>query len=323
MSGLEQFAHKPVLLSETIESLIIKPDGVYLDGTVGGAGHSREILQHLGASGRLICLDRDEDALQVSQKRLQELGSEAQFDLVHANFSDFDTVLADYNLPGLDGVLLDLGVSSWQLDEAERGFSYMKEGPLDMRMDKSQGESAADVIARISPDDLADIFYKYGEEKNSRRIAQAIVNYRDKVGAITTTKQLADIIVKAQPAKSRRANKHPAKRCFQALRIYVNDELGDLEIFLEKIINYMNPDGRICLISFHSLEDKLLKQAFRKWEDPCECPKNLPCVCGKKPLGRAYPRSGITASEAEVENNPRARSCRLRVFVCNAAGKGN
>ena len=310
----ERFEHVSVLLEESLKSLNIKPDGVYMDGTVGGAGHSSEILRALGECGQLIALDKDQDALDTAQERLKKVDSSANFNLAHANFADFASVLISAGVDGLDGVLLDLGVSSWQIDEADRGFSYMKDGPLDMRMDRSKGESAAELIARIDSTELADIFFKYGEERNSYRIANSIVNYRDNVGPITTTKQLSDIITKAQTSKSRREKQHPAKRCFQALRIYVNGEMQDLDKFLSEILDYMNPGGRVCIISFHSLEDRLVKQSFRKWEDPCICPPNFPCTCGKKPLGRAYPRNGIVADDEEKAINPRSKSARLRVF---------
>lgn len=310
----ERFEHVSVLLEESLKALNIKPSGVYMDGTVGGAGHSSEILRALGKGGLLISLDKDQDALDTAQERLSKVDSPAAFKLAHANFADFADVLRSESVDGLDGVLLDLGVSSWQIDEADRGFSYMKDGPLDMRMDRSKGESAAEFIARIDSTELADIFFKYGEEKNSYRIANSIVNYRDNVGPINTTKQLSDIITKAQTAKSRREKQHPAKRCFQALRIYVNGEMHDLDKFLTEIIDYMNPGGRICIISFHSLEDRLVKQNFRKWEDPCVCPPNFPCTCGKEALGRAYPRNGVVADEEEKSINPRSKSARLRVF---------
>ena len=317
MSVIDNFQHTSVLLEESIKRLNIQANGKYMDGTTGGAGHSSEILKELSQGGILLCFDKDTDALQTAESRLQAIESEGEFNLVQENFAEFDQVLFEKRIDKLDGVILDLGVSSWQLDEASRGFSYMNEGPLDMRMDNTSGESARDFIARASAEEIADVFYKYGEQRNSRRIARAIVQYREEVGEITTTTQLADIIIKAQPARSRREKQHPAKRSFQALRIHVNGELKDVEDFLEKIPNHMNPEGRIAIISFHSLEDRLVKQAFRKWEDPCECPPQLPCTCGKLPLGKAYPRNGVIASEEEMENNPRARSARLRVFIRN------
>lgn len=318
MSLETAYQHKSVLLEESIKALNIKADGIYLDGTTGGAGHSKEIFKSLGPEGHLICLDKDDEALEVAKTRLRAVNTEAKLSLFKADFRDIDIVLDKLNIDKIDGVILDLGLSSWQVDTAERGFSYMQAGPLDMRMDQSKGETAAQILARIDADSLADILYKYGEEKNSRRIARAIVDYREEHGPISTTTELADIIIKAQPARSRRENKHPAKRSFQALRIYVNGELSALESFLDKIIYHLNEDARVAIISFHSLEDRIVKHKFRHWEDPCECPSGLPCVCGKKPLGKTKPRKGITASKAELNENPRARSARLRVFIRNS-----
>ena len=316
----ENFEHTSVLLQESIEGLDIKTDGIYLDGTVGGAGHSSEIIKRLSKEGLLIALDKDDDALEVANERLKNVDSAAGFELFKANFADFEEVLSKLNVEKLDGIILDLGVSSWQLDEAERGFSYMNDGPLDMRMDNVNGESAAELLARIDEASLAELLFKYGEERNSRRIAESIIWHRENIAPISRTKDLAEIIIKAQPTKSRREKQHPAKRAFQALRIYVNKELQDLENFLDKAPDYVNAGGRICIITFHSLEDRLVKQAFRNWEDPCICPNNLPvpCVCGKKTLGTSNPRNGVVADQLERVENPRSRSARLRSFVRNS-----
>ncbi len=214
----------------------------------------------------------------------------------------------------VDGIILDLGVSSWQLDSGERGFSYREDGPLDMRMDQSRGESARELLARIGEEELERILRDYGEEQNSRRIARAILREREQ-RPVTTTGQLAEVIIKAQPAKSRREKGHPAKRSFQAIRIAVNGELGELETFLEAVPDYLAAGGVLAIISFHSLEDRIVKQTFRKWENPCECPPGLPCVCGKVPLGKAVPRNGVLPGEDEQKLNPRAHSARLRIFI--------
>lgn len=318
MSLSDKFEHVSVLLEESIDALDIENGNVFLDGTTGGAGHSKEIYKNLGKTGLLLCLDKDQDALETAQARLSQVDSEGNYKLVHKNFAEFDEVLEDNSIEKIDGILLDLGMSSWQIDEASRGFSYMNDGPLDMRMDYTKGESAEEVIARISEEDLANVFFKYGEERNSRRIASAIVRHRDEVGPITSTGQLANIIINAQTSRSRREKGHPAKRCFQALRIYVNGELDDLENFLKEIPHYLNDNARVCIISFHSLEDRLVKEAYRKWEEPCECPPNLPCVCFKKSLGKAYPRNGIKASDEEINVNSRSKSARLRTFIRNS-----
>lgn len=309
--------HVPVLLTECLTQLAIKPDGTYLDGTLGGAGHSQKILEQLGPAGRLICLDRDQMALEAASLRLSTTKSAAHYDLQQSDFASFDQVLEKLGVEKLDGVLLDLGVSSAQLDIAARGFSYMEDGPLDMRMDQTCGKTAQDLVNQASEEELADILWHYGEERYSARIAAAIVAAREQ-RPISTTHELVKIITDSMPAKARREKQHPAKRSFQALRIAVNDELGQLEVFLDKIPDYMADEGRILIISFHSLEDRLVKQAMRDWEKPCSCPPDLPrCVCGKKSLGWAKPRKAILATEEEVQENPRARSARLRVFVVN------
>ncbi len=309
---MAEFQHTSVLYGESLEALAVKPDGCYLDGTTGGAGHSSGILERLGPGGRLFCLDRDQDALRAAAERLRQVETEAEWTTVHSTYSQFDEVLGETKA---DGILLDLGVSSWQLDYEVRGFSYRNDGPLDMRMDQSRGLSAAELLETVDEAQLTRVLRDYGEEQNASRIARAILSWRDAGGALTSTVELAEVIINAQTAKSRREKGHPAKRSFQALRIWVNGELDELETFLAKAPGKLNDNGVLAIISFHSLEDRLVKQSFRKWENPCECPPGLPCVCGAKPLGKAIPRNGILPSELEKKQNPRSQSARLRVFL--------
>lgn len=310
-----EFKHVSVLYEECLEALAIRPDGCYCDGTAGGGGHSSGILARLGKGGRLHAFDRDEDALKAARLRLEAVRSEGSWQLHHAVYSDMDRCLAEAGETKADGILLDLGVSSWQLDSAERGFSYQHDGPLDMRMDRSRGISAAELLEKADEAEITRILRDYGEEREARRLAGAIVRRRERVGPIRTTAELADVIVNAMPGKSRREKGHPAKRSFQALRIAVNGELDELETFLAKAPGLLADGGRLAIITFHSLEDRLVKQAFRQWEKPCTCPPGLPCVCGKKPLGKELPRGGILPGEAELKANNRSHSARLRVFV--------
>ena len=311
--------HRPVLLAETIEALALKPGGLYVDVTSGGGGHSAAILSQLNAEGRLIAMDRDADAREETRKRLESLNTLGSYSVRSSKFSSLSLNLFDEEKGHIDGLLADLGTSSYQLDEADRGFSYHQDGPLDMRMDRSDGESAAEILAWIKEDDLAYILRKYGEETHAGRIARAIVRER-KLRAIETTGQLAEIISKAVPASARR-KKHPARRSFQAIRIAVNREFEEIEALLEQIPVLMSSGGRVVIISFHSLEDRLIKQTFAKWEDPCECPREFPiCVCGKKALGKRPYRKVIEASVEEVEENSRARSAKLRVFEFGGVG---
>ena len=305
--------HRPVLLAETIEALALKPGGLYVDVTSGGGGHSAAILSQLNAEGRLIAMDRDADAREETRKRLESLNTLGSYSIRSSRFSSLSLNLSDEEKGHIDGLLADLGTSSYQLDEAERGFSYHQDGPLDMRMDQSEGESAAEILASIDENDLAYILRNYGEEVHAKSIARAIVTER-KLKAIETTAQLAEIISKAVPASARR-KKHPARRSFQAIRIAVNREFEEIESLLLQIPGLMSSGGRVVIISFHSLEDRLVKQTFAKWEDPCECPREFPvCVCGKKALGKRPQRKVIEASEEEVEANIQARSAKLRVF---------
>ncbi len=305
-----EFKHISVLLSETIDSLNIKPDGIYVDGTVGGAGHSREIAKRL-TSGQLICLDQDPDAVKVASERLEGLPAK----VIQSNFSQMTEVLNSLGIDKVDGILLDLGVSSHQLDSAERGFSFHKDAKLDMRMSQS-GISAEDVVNDFSEIELADIFFRFGEEKFSRKIASKIVKERENK-RITTTTQLAEIIANTYPASARRDG-HPARKCFQAIRIAVNGELDRLNEALGKAFDLLNKDGVLSVITFHSLEDRMVKQRFKEFCTGCTCPPDFPvCVCGKTPKGHLLTRKPIEPSEEELELNPRSRSAKLRVIIKN------
>ena len=304
------FRHTSVLLHECIEALAIKPGGVYMDGTLGGAGHSSEIVKRLTA-GRLIGVDRDENALTKAREVLA--GSMNRVTLLRHNFAEVDSILHDAGVTGLDGVLLDLGVSSHQLDEPSRGFSYMHDAPLDMRMDNRDSISAYDVVNTYPEKRLSELIFAYGEERWASRIAQFIVAERA-AKPLQTAFELVTAIKKAIPKAARSDGPHPAKRTFQAIRIEVNGELALLENAVEKLANALNPGGRICVISFHSLEDRIIKNTFRALENPCTCPPDFPvCVCGKKPLLRVVTRKPILPSEQELAENHRSRSAKLRV----------
>ena len=305
-----EFKHISVLLNECIEALNIKPDGIYIDGTVGGAGHSKKIAKRL-KNGLLLGFDQDPDAIQVASERLNGLPAR----LVNCNFALMDTVAREQGIEGVDGILLDLGVSSYQLDTAERGFSYHKDAPLDMRMSKN-GISAKDIVNSFSVKELSDIFIRFGEEKFSRRIAERIVEEREKE-EIVSTLQLAEIIAAAVPAAARRDG-HPARKCFQALRIAVNGELDVLQETLDKAFNLLNKDGVLAIITFHSLEDRIVKQKFKEFATGCTCPPDFPvCVCGKTPKGRLLTRKPIEPTPEELKDNPRSRSAKLRVIIKN------
>ena len=305
-----EFNHISVLLNETIESLNIKEDGIYLDGTAGGAGHSLEIGKRL-TSGKLIALDQDPDAVKIATERLKGYNAT----VIQSNFCDMDRVLVSLNIDKVDGILLDLGVSSYQLDTAERGFSYHKESALDMRMSKS-GISAEDIVNNFSETELADIFWRFGEEKFSRKIASKIVTERQK-NRITTTTRLAEIIANAYPASARRDG-HPARKCFQAIRIAVNAELDRLNETLDKAFDLLKSGGVLSIITFHSLEDRMVKLRFKEYCTGCTCPPDFPvCVCGKTPKGHLLTRKPIEPSERELELNPRSRSAKLRVIIKN------
>ena len=302
--------HVSVLLHECIDNLNIRPDGIYVDGTLGMGGHSEQIAARL-TTGKLIGIDRDETAIERAGARLAPFGDRVQ--LVHGNFRDAAAILDRLGIDAVDGMLFDLGVSSPQLDESERGFSYMHDAPLDMRMDATEGLSAWNVVNEWPEGELKRILYEYGEERYAPLIAAAIERERGKK-PIETTLELVDIIHGAMPAKALREKQHPAKRSFQAIRIAVNDELGAVREAMEKAIDCLNPGGRLAVITFHSLEDRIVKAAFNQAAQGCTCPKDFPvCVCGKKPKVRLTPRKPILPSDEEIEENPRARSAKLRV----------
>lgn len=306
-----EFHHISVLLNECIDNLNIKPDGIYVDGTMGGGGHSLEIAKRL-TTGRLICIDQDPNAHEAAGKRLAEYKDRITF--VRDNFGNIKSILDSLEIEKIDGMLLDIGVSSHQLDEAERGFSYQQDAPLDMRMNPDRPFSAYDVVNGYDEDELDRVIFTYGEERWARRIAQFIVKERE-AKPIETTGELVDIIKKAVPKGARKDGPHPAKRTFQAIRIEVNGELEVLQRAIDDVAARLAVGGRLCIITFHSLEDRIVKEAFRKQENPCICPPQFPvCVCGKKPLGRVITRKPILPSKEELEENPRSRSAKLRVL---------
>ena len=312
-----EFHHKSVLLDECLEGLNIREDGIYADGTLGGGGHSSEIIKRL-TTGRLIGIDRDMDAIKAASARIKTITDETggRFDALHGNFHDAKELLASIGVEWISGALLDLGVSSYQLDEGARGFSYHADAPLDMRMDRSQGITARDIVNEWSDKEIARILREYGEENWAVQIARVLCDRRKKQ-PIETTGQLVDIIDAAIPKKVRAAGDgaHPARRTFQALRIAVNDELAPLEQALRDFADILEPGGRLCVIAFHSLEDRVVKNTFKNLADPCTCPKNFPvCVCGKKPTVKQITRKPITASKEELAANPRARSATLRII---------
>ena len=306
-----EFNHVSVLLNECIENLNIKPDGIYVDGTMGGAGHSLEIVKKLSPEGMLIGIDRDEEALAVAKERLKDFSN---VKYVHDNHDNIDEIIKNLNLKGVDGILLDLGVSSYQIDEKARGFTYMNDGPLDMRMDKSQELTAEYIVNNYKEQELARIIFEYGEEKFSRKIAKNICEYRSNK-KIETTSELVKIIEKSIPGKFREKNSHPAKRTFQAIRIEVNNEIEPLYNTVKNSINALNSKGRLCVITFHSLEDRMVKKAYVDAEGKCTCPKDLPyCVCGNVSLGKIINKKPILPTEKEMQENSRSRSAKLRVF---------
>ena len=306
-----EFSHRSVLLRECIEGLNIRPDGVYLDGTLGGAGHSCEIASRL-ETGRLIGVDRDRVALAAAAKRLEPYGDRVT--LVHSNFRELGSILSGLDISGMDGMLFDLGVSSPQLDDADRGFSYMADAPLDMRMNREDRLTAYEVVNQWPREELRRILYEYGEERYAPQIAAAIDRARQSA-PIETTLALVDVIRGALPPQALREKQHPAKRSFQAIRIAVNDELGAVREMMETAIPLLNPGGRLAVITFHSLEDRIVKTVFAQAAHPCTCPPDFPvCVCGKKPLGEPANRKPILPSAEELEDNPRARSAKLRGF---------
>lgn len=307
-----KFQHIPVMLNECLDGLNVKEDGIYVDGTVGGAGHSVEIVSRLGDKGRLIAVDKDEDALLAAADRLREYKSKVTF--LHDDYKNLPTDLEALGIDGVDGILLDLGVSSYQLDNAERGFSYMQDAPLDMRMDRGQYLTAFNVVNEYSVNELTKILFDYGEEKLARRIAENIVRQREKK-TISTTLELAKIVEDSYPAKTRWKYGHPAKRTFQAIRIQVNEELAELGNAITAMTRKLNKGGRMAVITFHSLEDRIVKSAFKELNLNCTCPPDFPvCVCGKVKEIELVNKKPIIASEEELENNPRAQSAKLRII---------
>ena len=305
-----EFTHKSVLLDECIEALNIRPDGIYVDGTLGRAGHSKEIVQRL-ATGRLLCIDRDMAAIEAARERLAPWMDRVT--LVHGNFAELSSVLEEQGISGVDGMLFDLGVSSPQLDDASRGFSYMQDAPLDMRMDTSAPLTAYEVVNSWSYEELRRILFEYGEERYAPVIAKHIVRARE-TAPIKTTLELVDLIRGAMPPAALREKQHPAKRSFQAIRIAVNGELDALPPMLKAAADFLNPGGRLAVITFHSLEDRIIKRTMQDMARGCTCPPEFPvCICGKKPKLKILTRKPIVSGEAELEKNPRARSAKLRV----------
>lgn len=306
-----EFKHIPIMLEPVLEGLDIKENGIYVDGTLGGAGHSSEIAARLGSEGRLIGIDQDRDAISAATKRLARYKNVV---VVHNNYVNIRSVLEQLMICGVDGILLDLGVSSYQLDNGERGFSYREDAPLDMRMDRDAEYTAADIVNDYSEDELRRIISRYGEEKFAGRIASGIVKAREKQ-RIETTFQLNEIIKNAIPAAARRQGGNPSKRTYQAIRIELNKELSVLEESLTDMIDLLNPGGRLCIITFHSLEDRIVKNAFKEAENPCICPPEFPvCTCGRKSKGKVITRKPIVADDKELEMNPRSSSAKLRIF---------
>ena len=313
-SKVETFTHIPVLFNECMEALNIKPDGIYVDCTAGGGGHSGGIADRLNEKGLLISLDKDDEAIEVCEAKAKAKAEEGKtWKIVKSDFSEITTVLDDMNIDKVDGILADLGVSSHQIDTAQRGFSYAVDGPLDMRMDETQKVSAYEVVNTYDARRLEEIFRLYGEERYAGRIASGIVRDRQEK-PFTSTVELAKAIASYMPGKARYEDQHPARRCFQAIRIEVNHELDSVRTLLQEGPKRLSEGGRMAVISFHSLEDRIVKEEFRTLLDPCTCPKNLPCVCGKKSLGRVITRKPITACDEELKMNNRSHSAKLRIF---------
>ena len=306
-----EFKHKSVLLNECIEGLNIKKEGIYVDGTLGGGGHSYEILRKLSPNGRLIGIDRDKDALNAASKKLNEFNN---FTTVHDNHANILEILKNLGIQGVDGILLDLGVSSYQLDEASRGFSYMNDAPLDMRMNREDKISAYEVVNNYSEEKLSRIYFDYGEERYSKSIAKKICKVREE-NQISTTLELVEVIKSAMPSSALNEKQHPAKRVFQAIRIEVNEELTKLKQAVEDSIKALNNGGRLAIITFHSLEDKIVKHTYEDMQGRCTCPKDFPvCVCNYISYGRIVNKKPIISNEEELKENPRARSAKLRIF---------
>lgn len=307
-----EFKHVSVLLQETVDGLNVKPDGIYVDGTLGGGGHSYEVCTRLGAKGSIIGIDQDEAAIEAASIRLKDFGEKVT--IVRSNYCDMKSRLHELGIDKVDGIMLDLGVSSYQLDTADRGFSYREDAPLDMRMDQRSEMTARDIVNDYSEMDLYRVIRDYGEDKFAKNIARYIVRERAK-RPIETTGELTEVIRHAIPMKFQKKTGHPAKRTFQAIRIELNRELDVLRDSLDDMIDMLNPGGRLCIITFHSLEDRIVKSAFKKNENPCTCPSDFPvCVCGKVSKGRVITRKPILPSEEEMEVNSRSKSAKLRIF---------
>lgn len=307
-----EFKHKSVLLNETIDGLNIKPDGIYVDGTLGGGGHAYEVCRRLGEKGSIIGIDQDAAAIEAASARLKDFGEKVT--IVRSNYCDMKSKLHELGIDKVDGIVLDLGVSSYQLDTAERGFSYREDAPLDMRMDTRQKMMARDIVNDYTEADLYRVIRDYGEDKFAKNIAKHIVQARA-VKPVETTAELSEIIRASIPMKFQKKSGHPAKRTFQAIRIELNRELDVLRDSLDDMIDLLNPGGRLCIITFHSLEDRIVKSAFRKNENPCTCPPDFPvCVCGKKSKGSIITKKPILPSEEELEYNSRSKSAKLRIF---------
>ena len=307
-----EFAHTSVLLKETIDGLHIRPDGIYVDGTLGGGGHAYEVCRRLSKNGRFVGIDQDEAAIDAAGRRLAEF--EEQVDIVRSNYCEMTQVMKELGIQKVDGIVLDLGVSSYQLDEPERGFTYREDVPLDMRMDRRQPQTARDIVNEYSEMELYRMIRDYGEDKFAKNIAKHIVAARA-AKPIETTLELSEIVKAAIPMKFRAVGGHPAKRTFQAIRIELNRELEVLKNSLDDMIELLNSGGRICIITFHSLEDRIVKNIFRTNENPCTCPRDFPvCVCGKNPKGRVVTRKPVLPSEEELLTNSRAKSAKLRIF---------
>lgn len=307
-----EFKHKSVLLNETIDGLNIKPDGIYVDGTLGGGGHAYEVCRRLGEKGSIVGIDQDAAAIEAASARLKDFGEKVT--IVRSNYCDMKSKLHELGIDKVDGIVLDLGVSSYQLDTAERGFSYREDAPLDMRMDTRQKMTARDIVNDYTEADLYRVIRDYGEDKFAKNIAKHIVQARA-VKPVETTAELSEIIRASIPMKFQKKSGHPAKRTFQAIRIELNRELDVLRGSLDDMIDLLNPGGRLCIITFHSLEDRIVKSAFRKNENPCTCPPDFPvCVCGKKSKGSIITKKPILPSEEELEYNSRSKSAKLRIF---------
>ena len=307
-----EFKHKSVLLNETIDGLNIKPDGIYVDGTLGGGGHAYEVCRRLGEKGSIVGIDQDAAAIEAASARLKDFGEKVT--IVRSNYCDMKSKLHELGIDKVDGIVLDLGVSSYQLDTAERGFSYREDAPLDMRMDTRQKMTARDIVNDYTEANLYRVIRDYGEDKFAKNIAKHIVQARA-VKPVETTAELSEIIRASIPMKFQKKSGHPAKRTFQAIRIELNRELDVLRDSLDDMIDLLNPGGRLCIITFHSLEDRIVKSAFRKNENPCTCPPDFPvCVCGKKSKGSIITKKPILPSEEELEYNSRSKSAKLRIF---------